>query len=330
MTGAIYDRGYRPYEGERGGRNATRAALLRASTRRALGLRREWRQKVPPFTLLAIAVIPAIVNVGVRYLTRDTPAETLEFFTFRDYVGVSNALLVFVALTAPDIMCPDRRQRVLPLVFARPLTGRDYVLAKVGTIAAIVFSFSVIPQVVLFVGQMLVSDDGSLRYVRDNAEVLWQVPVAAALLAVYYASIGVAIASLSSRRIIAGASIIGLFLVTSILSTVLVGPRADSGWESRPPVQSTDEAPSPFTTDAPIGDVGPTWHFVEPSPTAAPLLNLAGLPLVLRDVVFLGEIDADHPMSGLAGGGFMAGGVFLLVIAASMGTLLLRYREVER
>ena len=44
--GAVYDRGYRPYDGPRGGRNAARAALYRASIRRALGLRRSWRQKV--------------------------------------------------------------------------------------------------------------------------------------------------------------------------------------------------------------------------------------------------------------------------------------------
>ena len=83
---------------------------------------------------------------------------------------------MFVALTAPDIMCPDRRQRVLPLLFARPLTGVDYVIAKVGAMFAILFAFSFLPQVVLFVGQMLVSDDGALRYARDNAEVIWQVP----------------------------------------------------------------------------------------------------------------------------------------------------------
>ena len=101
--------------------------------------------------------------------------------------------------SAPDVVCPDRRHRVLPLIFARPLVGRDYVLAKVGAIATILFGFSFLPQVVLFVGQMLVSD-AALDYLRDNADVLWKVPVAVVLLAVYYAAIGVAVASLTSRR----------------------------------------------------------------------------------------------------------------------------------
>ncbi|HEX2381428.1 MAG TPA: hypothetical protein VHI95_02230, partial [Acidimicrobiales bacterium] len=131
-AGAVYDRGYRPYEGPRGGRRAATFALYRASIRRALGIRRSWRQKVAPFVLLGIVTVPAIVNVGIAYVTRDEIGSRIQFITYREYVGVSSALLVFVAITAPDIVCPDRRQRVLPLLFARPLTGADYVLAKVG------------------------------------------------------------------------------------------------------------------------------------------------------------------------------------------------------
>ena len=296
MTGAVYDRGYRPYEGDQGGRRAARSALFRASVRRALGLRRSWRQKVAPFTLLAIAVVPAIVNVGLSYVTRNSIASDIQLLTYREYVGVSNTLLVFVALTAPDIVCPDRRQRVLPLLFARPLVGVDYVLAKAGAMFAILFAFSFLPQVLLFVGQMLVSDSGALRYARDNAEVLWQVPVAVGALALYYATLGVAIASLSSRRIIAGASIIAVFLVSSIVSGVLVGAR--DGYVSRP--------------------------------SAAALIDLLSLPLQLRDIVFLGHISTDDPLSGIAHGGLYAGLVFVAAVLAAMVTLYVRYDEVER
>ncbi len=343
MTGAVYDRGYRPYEGARGGRQAALLALYRATIRRALGLRRPWRQKVAPFVLLAIAVIPAVVNVGVKYLTRNSPARDIEFFTFREYVGVSNTLLVFVALTAPDIMCPDRRQRVLPLIFARPLSGFDYVLAKVGAMASILFAFSFLPQVVLFVGQMLVTDDGALRYLRDNAEILWQVPVAVSLLALFYASIGVAVASLTARRIIAGAVIVGLFLVTSVISSILVGPEvSEVRSSSGPPSTVVEPVPSESTVGGPDPSLGPTDTVPAPSepdtyyvvsdndPSAAPLLNLAGLPLILRDVVFLGEVDPNHPMSGVEDGGLFATGVFVLVVGACLLTLLRRYDEVER
>lgn len=293
--GAVYDRGYRPYDGGRGGRRAATFALCRASIRRALGLRRSWRQKVAPFVLLAVVTVPAIVNVGIGYITRDQPlVDRIEIVTYREYVGVSSALLLFVALVAPDVMCPDRRQRVLPLMFSRPITGADYVLAKLGAMTSILFLFSLLPQVVLFVGNMLVSD-GALDYLTANGRVLWQVPVAVALLALFYAVIGVAISSLTDRRIVAGASVIGLFLVTSISAGVLVRDRLEAGGGS---------------------------------PGA--LVNVLAVPLYLRDVVFLGRIDGKSPLSGVTSGALMAAVEYVAIIATGVAILLRRYRWVER
>src|SRR5207342_2707655 len=155
-----------------------------------------------PFVLLGVVTIPAIVNVGIGYVTRDRLVDKIEIITYRNYVGVSSALLLFVALVAPDVMCPDRRQRVLPLMFARPLTGVDYVIAKLGAISSILFALSFLPQVVLFLGNMLVSDS-ALDYFTGHLDVLWKLPVAVLILAVYYAVVGVAISSLTDRRIVA-------------------------------------------------------------------------------------------------------------------------------
>ena len=294
-TGAVYDRGYRPYDGPRGGRRAAAAALYRTSLRRAVGLRRPWRQKVAPAVLLGIAVIPAVINVGIGYLTRGTPAEGFEFITYREYLGVSSALLLFVALVAPDIVCPDRRQRVLPLIFARPLTGRDYGLAKVGAIFTCVFAFSFLPQVVLYVGQMLVSD-GALDYLSDHTAVLWQVPIAAAALALFYALLGVAVASLTGRRMVAGATLLGITLVSSAIAGILV--------------------------EADGGDTVPTGH-------AAALLNILALPLRIRDLIFLGRIGEDAPLSGVAGGGALSIAAYLAVVAICVAVIHQRYRTAE-
>ena len=290
LAGAVYDRWYRPYDGPRGGRGAATLALYKASIRRALGLRRSWRQKFAPFVLLAVVTIPAIVNVGIGYVTRDQPVDRIEIITYRDYVGVSSALLLFVALVAPDVVCPDRRQKVLALMFARPLSGPDYVAAKVGAIATIIFAFSFIPQVVLYVGNMLVSD-GAFAYLREHLDVLWKVPVAVVLLAVFYAVVGVAIASLTERRIVAGAAIIGTFLVTSIASGVVAGGRDGS---------------------------------------YGALLNVLALPLHLRDLVFLGHLDPIGPLGGVEGGGLLAVALYVLILAAGTLVLLWRYRWVER
>jgi ABC-2 type transport system permease protein len=292
--GAVYDRGYRPYEGRRGRRGAATFALYKASMRRALGIRRSWRQKVAPFSLLAIVTIPAIVNVGVGYVTRDRfLSERIQIISYRGYVGVSAALLLFVALVAPDVICPDRRQQVLPLMFARPITGIDYVAAKLGAIVTIVFAFSFLPQVVLFVGNMLVSNS-ALDYFTGHLDVIWKVTLAVGLLALYYAVVGVAISSLTERRIVAGASIIGLLLVTSIAAGIFVGdPEINGG-------------------------------------SAAALINVLAMPLYLRDVIFLGHIAPNSPLSGVGNGALLAMFVYIAVVITGIAVLLRRYRWVEK
>lgn len=290
-AGAVYDRGYRPYDGPRGGRRAAVVAVYWSTVRRALGLRRSWRHKFLPWMLLGIVTVPAAVNVGIAYITRDSSVPQIEIITYRGYVGVSSSLLLFVALVAPDVLCPDRRQRVLSLIFARPLTGTDYALAKLAAIASILFAFSFLPQVVLFVGQMLVSRDGALDYLTGHASVLWQVPVAVVLLAIYYAVLGLAFASLTTRRIVAGASLLGVLFVSSSVSAIL---RASSGRTE-----------------------------------AAELLNLLALPLHVRDLVFLGNIDPFVDLSRVDGGGAMAAAVYVLVVAAALATLVWRYRWSE-
>ena len=292
-TGAVYDRGYRPYDGPRVGRLGILRALWLGSIRRALGLRRSWRQKLLPWLLLAIVTIPATVQVGIAYLTRDNPRIDFEFITYREYVGVSTALLLFVAITAPDVICPDRRQRVLPLILSRPMTGTGYAMAKLAAISSIVFAFGVLPQLLLFIGQMLVNRDGSLAYARDNAEVLWQVPLAVAVLAAYYASLGVAVASLTTRRVAAAAIFIGLMLVSGTVTAVI-----------------TEGGPG-------IEEQRSLWS----------LGNLAAIPLHVRDLIFLGHLDPELDLGGVAGAGAAVLAVYAVVVALSVATTILRYRE---
>lgn len=296
-VGAVYDRGYRPYDGERGGRLAATLALYRASLRRAVGLRRPWRQKVMPAVLLGVTTVPALVQVGIGYLTRGTRANDFQFITYREYVGVSSALILFVAIVAPDIVCPDRRQRVLPLIFARPLTGRDYALAKIGAIFTCVFGFSFLPQVVLYVGQTLVNKDGSLDYVSHHGAVLWQVPVACAALALFYAALGIAVGSLTGRRVVAAATVFAVTLVPATVSHGLVEAHRHD---------------HPFSQGS--------W---------AGLINVLHLPLEVRDLVFLGHLSPDSALYGLTRAGTMALAAYAVVVVGCVATVLSRYRSAE-
>jgi ABC-2 type transport system permease protein len=288
-TGAVYDRGYQRYEGPPGGRGTAALALYKSSLRRALGLRRPWRQKAAPMILLGVATLPAVINVGFAFLTRGSAIEGFEFITYREYVGLSSVLLLFVAVTAPDLVCPDRRQRVLSLLLARPMTSIDYALVKVAAVTTCVFAFSFLPQVLLFVGQTAVSKDPS-GYVADNAEVLWQVPASTALLAVFYGVVSVAFASVTTRRVVASAALIGASLITGVLAGGLI---ESSG-----------------------GDQG---HL-------AALISLVDIPLQLNDVIFLGDLSGTNPLKGADNAILFAVLTYLGVVAAALAVVLYRYR----
>ncbi len=239
-------------------------------------------------------MIPAAVDLGVRYSTRNLPLNEIgfEFLTFRDYVGVSTMLLLFVAVSAPDVICPDRHDRVLPLIFSRPLTGDDYVAAKVGGIFFLVFGFSFLPQVMLYVGQMLVAPDGALDYVGEHLDILWKVPVACAVLALFYASIAVAVASLTDRRIVGGLAFLGAMFIPSIVTAGLV-------------------------------------EAAEPDGTVLGMLNLLGLPLILRDIVFEGRVDIDQDagLVGVSGARVAAVVLYAVLVVGALAVLHRRYDE---
>ena len=151
-------------------------------------------------------------------------------------------------------------------------------------------------QVVLYVSQMLVSD-GELDYLTDNAEVLWQVPVAVGALTVFYAMLRVAVASLTTRRIVAGATLLGITLVTSAVAGILV----EVAGGDRPGFDGS----------------------------AAALINVLALPLQVRDLVFLGRLHETSDLSGVPGGGAMALAAYLVVVAVCTAVILRRYRTAE-
>ena len=168
-------------------------------------------------------MIPAVVNVGIGYVTRDSPPIDFEFITYRDYVGVSTALLLFVALDGARRHLP----RPAPTGAAadlRPAADRRRLRVRQGRRdRADRVRLRVPPP-----GRAVRRPDARAATARSTTSPVtprcsWQVPVAVALLAVYYAAIGVAISSLTGRRIVAGAAFIGLLLVTSIVSAILVG-----------------------------------------------------------------------------------------------------------
>jgi ABC-2 type transport system permease protein len=217
-AGTIYDRGYRHYEGPREGRGRRLRAIVVAGVRRALGLKRNWKTKVVPFGLLVIAFAPVFAFIGVRVLVGEAVGEFLGYGRYLRIVA--GILLLFAATAGPELLCPDRRQNVLALLFTRPVTRADYLLAKLAALLLVVGLIAVVPLVVLFLGNTLTADSAA-TYLREHLDDLGRILLAGVALTVFYSVVALAAASLTDRRALATAGLLGVMLGSSALANIL-------------------------------------------------------------------------------------------------------------
>ena len=218
----ILDRGYRRYDGPRLGARGAIGSLTRQSALRALGLRRTFWAKVFPLLSAIIAYLPATVFVGITALFPDElldPDAVIpgygEYYSF-----ITAAIVVFVALVGPEVLCPDRRDGMLGLYLASPLTRDTYLLAKALAVVPVLAIVTVGPPLLLLVGRTF-ADAGPETF-GDFLTILARMLVSGLAISAAYTAISLAAASLTDRRAVASAGVILLLLVTSVATTVLV------------------------------------------------------------------------------------------------------------
>ncbi len=220
----ILDRGYRHYRGERSGVPGAIRSVVLHSIQRAMGLRRTLWAKVLPFAAVLIAYLPAIVFVGVIALfpTEDVPADFLP--SYGDYYSfVIAAIMVFVAVVAPEVLCTDRRTGMLGVYLSSPLNRDTYLVAKALAIGSVVSLVCLGPPLLMLVANVLQSQ-GPTGF-ADIALTFVRVLGAGLALTLLYTGVTMGVASLTDRKSVASAAIILLFLVslsvTGILASVL-------------------------------------------------------------------------------------------------------------
>jgi ABC-2 type transport system permease protein len=216
-TGAIYDLGYRGYDGPRLGRPAAVATLFWASLRAAYGLTRSGRAKIVPWGLAAFLVAPAGVSVAVAALAPGAPSP----FSYDDYLWNLRILIgIFIAAQAPELVSSDQRHRVLSLYFSHALERSDYALAKLGALVAAVYGLALAPMLVLFIGRVLLAADVVDAF-GNELENLPQVLLAPLIYAIPLAALSLAIAAFTPRRAYATGAIIAVFIVGAAIGGIL-------------------------------------------------------------------------------------------------------------
>jgi len=231
--GVVYDLGYTPYEGERLGRRGAIRTTYRDGNYRVLGIKRRARKKILPWALAAFAMLPAIVFVGFAFLLSTfTPDAESPFGGHGDYFELTGTVvLLFVALAAPELLIPDRREGVLSIYSSRPLLPDDYVLARFSALVTVCAGFMLIPQILMYIGFAALDADGFFSALWSNGGDIPKILASTVVYAVAYAPLALLVATLANRKSAATGVFLGGLLIATILSAVLVEATALTGRE---------------------------------------------------------------------------------------------------
>jgi ABC-2 type transport system permease protein len=216
-AGSIYDLGYKRYEGARLGRRHAIWALYIYSVRGVFGIGRSLSSKVGPIGLAIIALLPAVVQLGVAAIAPEDieVVEPEEYYEF-----IQMVLAVFCAVVAPELVGRDQRMQTLSLYFSRALRRQDYALAKFAALVTGMLAITVIPQVIMFVGNGLAANDFG-DYLQDKWRDLPSILGSAILLSGFIAGIGLVIAAQTPRRAYSTVAILAAFVLTSVVGSGL-------------------------------------------------------------------------------------------------------------
>src|SRR4029453_2705820 len=194
-------------------------------------------------------------------------------------------ILMFSAVVAPELVSRDLRSGVLPLYFSRPLHRGDYAMAKLAALITAIWLLIAGPQLLMFIGAAFSVD--SISKVWDELGDFLPGLAFTLVHAVVYGAIALLVASLASRRAVAAAVVVAVFLVT----TPVVGVLSLAPSET---VRQLASLASPTTLVGGVGD----WLF-----------------------------RPGGGSSGIGDFGPLYGAVTLGVVAACVGLLVLRYRK---
>lgn len=217
-TGAIYDLGYRNYEGPRLGRSAAVVTLFWHSLRAAFAWGKSGKAKIVPWGLSGIALAPAAVATAIAALV---PVSGASPFNYDNYMAeITVPIALFVAAQAPELVSSDQRNRTLSLYFSHALARTDYALAKLAAMVLATFILGFAPMLVLFLGSILAAADVPAA-LGDQLQHVPQVVFAPLIYALPTSALALAIAAWTPRRAYATGAIIAVFMVSAAVAGIL-------------------------------------------------------------------------------------------------------------
>ena len=278
--GQLFDLGYQRYEGPREGRARARKALFVNGIRTCFGIGRGTLAKIMPILFFGAVMAPAIVFIIIAATTERLIGVALDIPGHADYYQiVSLVLLLFSAVIAPELLCPDRRSGVITLYLVRSLTLTDYVLGRWLAFFIVSLLFIYTGQVVLMIG-LTMSAAQPFEYLRDNWADIPRFLSAGLVIAILTTTIPLAAAAFTTRRVYASAFVIGLWLISAATAGILV-----SGTEERE--RTVNGVVVEQENNSLLGDT-------DFAPLVA-LIDIGNAPIHISDMIF-DKKDNDNPV----------------------------------
>ena len=280
MTGTVFDIGYQRYAGPREGRNRAVMAVYKDGIRAALGLGRGPRALVLPWAFIGllslIALIMAMIIGAAERLAGPGAAEQANLPGHGDYYAIASMIMfVFAAITAPELLCRDRREGTINLYLVRPMTSTDYVVARGTALFTVLTVVAWVPQLILLLG-LAGGAPAPMDYLAKNWVDIPRFLVAGMAMAGFLTAISMLTASFTTRRAVAAVFLVGLFAISTPftigMAEEIKGPVGQ--WISlfgltNIPLHISDimfETTSELTKEAPARQLGPTvlslWYLL--------------------------------------------------------------------
>ena len=228
-AGTVFDIGYQSYEGIREGRNRAWKSLIIDGVKNGMGIGRGGWAKFLPWLVLSPTIITGLVFAAIAAFFEQLGIEVdtgeggnpIDLPDHENLISViSFMILIFAAFIGSELVCPDRRNRVIHLYFVRPITMFDYLGARWCALFILLLTASLLPHITLWVGLLFGVGD-SLGHIQDNWLDIPRFAGNSIVFAIFTTSITIAISSVTDRRMIATLIIIGIMMIASIAPGII-------------------------------------------------------------------------------------------------------------
>jgi ABC-2 type transport system permease protein len=213
----IYDQGYRRYEA----REALRRVRFWPITREALRLILSRRAFLG---LLMIAWVPFLARVIQVYVVTRFPEAgrvlPVDGRLFGEFLAQQSVFTLFLTVFGgAGLIANDLRTGAILVYLSRPLTRRDYVLGKLGTLLALNLSVTLVPGLLLYLVALSLAPAQFLK-----ADLAWIGPaivLQSLMVSVVTSLVALAVSSLSRSARVAGLGFFGLLMGLELARGIL-------------------------------------------------------------------------------------------------------------